>query len=183
MTSPVRRPASRDLDVPPPVPVEVVLALGSNLGDREATLRSAVAALTAAPSLVVRTVSPVVESDPVGGPEQGAYLNAVVLARTTSSPLALLRRCQQVEAEHGRERLVRWGARTLDVDIVCYGTVLADAPDLVLPHPRAHERAFVLVPWALADPAALLPGPAGGPVRRLAAAAADRGGVHRWSAP
>ena len=171
------------LDTAPAGPVPVVLALGSNLGDRAATLASAVAALSCVPHLVVETVSPVVESDPVGGPEQGPYLNAVVLARTTSSPAELLRQCQRVEAGHGRERLVRWGARTLDVDIVCYGALVVDTDALTLPHPRARDRAFVLVPWALADPSAELPGPGGGTVGRLAQAAPDRDGVHSWAAP
>lgn len=184
MTSPVRRRAVPvGLDERPTAPTPVVLALGSNLDDRDGILRSAVGALSALPDLVVEAVSPVVESDPVGGPEQGPYLNAVVLGRTTASPLGLLRQCQQVEAAHGRERLVRWGARTLDVDVVCYGEVVAETDELTLPHPRAHGRAFVLVPWALADPDAVLPGPRGGPVRRLAQAAADRDGVHPWEAP
>ena len=164
MTAPVR-------------PVPVVLALGTNLGDRAEALRSAVTALAGVEGLDVRRVSPVVETDPVGGPEQPDYLNAVVLATTTLEPLALLRACQQVEADHDRVREVRWGPRTLDVDVVAYGSSVLDDPVLTLPHPRAHQRAFVLVPWSLADPDAVLPGPAGGRVAELAQAAADRPGV------
>jgi 2-amino-4-hydroxy-6-hydroxymethyldihydropteridine diphosphokinase len=157
--------------------VPVVLALGTNLGDRAAVLRSAVQSLAGTPGLVVERVSPVVETDPVGGPEQGPYLNAVVLARTTSSPSELLSSCQRIEARHGRQRLVRWGARTLDIDIVSYDDLVCATTDLTLPHPRAHLRGFVLVPWCAVDPGAVLPGPHGGAVRDLAEHAADAGGV------
>ena len=166
MTAPVR-------DVP------VVLALGTNLGEREAVLRSAVAALSAVDGLTVRRVSPVVETAPVGGPQQPDYLNAVVLASTSLPARELLAACQQVETEHDRVREVRWGPRTLDVDVVSYGTTVSDDPVLTLPHPRAHERAFVLVPWSAADPEAVLPGPNGGRVADLAGAAPDRAGVRQ----
>lgn len=159
----------------PPVPV--VLALGSNLGDAAAHLQGAVGALAATDGLTVHRVSPVVETDPVGGPEQGVYLNAVVLASTTLAPAELLARCQRVEAAHDRVREIRWGPRTLDVDVVTYGETLDDDEQLTLPHPRAHERAFVLVPWSLADPDAVLPGRDGGRVAALAARADDRDGV------
>ncbi len=141
--------------------VPVVLALGANLGDRAATLRSAVAALRRLPGLRLRAVSPVVESAPVGGVEQSDYLNAVVLADTSLGPWQLLGACQGVEAAHGRVRTVRWGERTLDVDVISYGDLTSTAPDLLLPHPRARERAFVLVPWVLADPRASLTTPDG----------------------
>jgi 2-amino-4-hydroxy-6-hydroxymethyldihydropteridine diphosphokinase len=103
----------------------------------------------------------VVETDPVGGPDQPEYLNAVVAIRSTLTPHALLAACLAVERLHGRERRVRWAARTLDVDVVAYGGLELDGPDLVLPHPRAATRAFVLVPWAALDPAAELPAPGG----------------------
>jgi 2-amino-4-hydroxy-6-hydroxymethyldihydropteridine diphosphokinase len=157
--------------------VPVALALGTNLGDRVAALRSAVRALAEFDGIAVQRVSPVVETDPVGGPEQPDYLNAVVLGSTTLEPLELLRACQQVEADHDRVREVRWGPRTLDVDVLAYGSSVVDDPVLTLPHPRARERAFVLVPWSLADPDAVLPGPSGGRVADLAEAAADRAGV------
>jgi dihydroneopterin aldolase/2-amino-4-hydroxy-6-hydroxymethyldihydropteridine diphosphokinase len=150
-----------------PPPRNGVLALGSNLGDREATLASAVADLARTPGLEVLAVSPVVETDPVGGPEQPDYLNAVVAVRGTLAPHRLLAACLAVEARHGRERRVRWGARTLDVDVITYGDLVLDTPDLVLPHPRAASRPFVLAPWAALDPAARLPlppGPGAGPV-------------------
>lgn len=144
-----------------PAPRDGVLALGANLGDRAATLADAVAELAATPGLEVTSVSPVVETDPVGGPEQPDYLNAVVAIRSTLTPHALLAVCLGVERRHGRERRVRWAARTLDVDVVSYGDLVLDTPDLVLPHPRAATRAFVLAPWAALDPQARLAVPGG----------------------
>ncbi len=136
----------------------VVLALGSNLGDRLATLQRAVDELAATPGLDVVTVSPVYETAPVGGPEQPDYLNAVVLAETSRPAGDLLRRAQEIEAAAQRRRDVRWGPRTLDIDVIVYGDETSGDPALTLPHPRAHERAFVLAPWHDADPAAELPG-------------------------
>ena len=144
-----------------PPPRDGVLALGANLGDRAATLDAAVAELAATPGIEVVGVSPVVETDPVGGPEQPAYLNAVVAIRGTLTPHALLAACLAVEQRHGRERRVRWAARTLDVDVVTYGGLVLSTPDLVLPHPRAATRAFVLAPWAALDPQARLAVPGG----------------------
>ena len=134
-----------------------VLALGSNLGDRLATLQSAVDALLATPGVNGVAVSPVYETEPVGGPEQPDYLNAVLLVDTSLSPRALMQRALSVEDEQGRVRGERWGPRTLDVDVVSVGDLTVDEPDLHLPHPRAHERAFVLVPWVDVDPSARLP--------------------------
>ncbi|MBB2912561.1 2-amino-4-hydroxy-6-hydroxymethyldihydropteridine diphosphokinase [Streptosporangium becharense] len=138
--------------------MRAVIALGSNLGDRMATLQGAVDALFGIPGLAFVAVSPVFETDPVGGPDQGPYLNAVVIAETGLEPRALLDRAQSVENTFGRVRVERWGPRTLDVDLITVGGVVMDDPDLTLPHPRAHERAFVLVPWAAADPDAVLSG-------------------------
>jgi dihydroneopterin aldolase/2-amino-4-hydroxy-6-hydroxymethyldihydropteridine diphosphokinase len=168
-----------------PAEVEVVLALGANLGDRAQTLRAAVRELDATPGLRVLAVSAPVETDPVGGPDQPDYVNAVVIAGTTLSPDELLAACHRVEADHCRERVVRWGARTLDVDLVAYGEpgsageVRRNAPELTLPHPRAHERAFVLAPWHQVRPQARLRLPDGSvrAVAELLAAAADRDGV------
>lgn len=144
-----------------PPPREGVLALGANLGDRAGTLTAAVAELAATPGLEVVGVSPVVETEPVGGPEQPPYLNAVVAVRSTLTPHALLAACLAVERRHGRERRVRWAARTLDVDVVSYGGLVLRTPDLVLPHPRAATRGFVLAPWAALDPDARLELPGG----------------------
>jgi len=129
-------------DLPATVRHRAFIALGSNLGDRRGYLRDAVAAL----GDVVAT-SRVYETDPVGGPgDQGPYLNMVVEVETPLDPFALLRRCQRIEAQAMRQRTVRWGPRTLDVDIVLYDGVEIDSPDLVLPHPRFAERRFVLAP-------------------------------------
>ncbi|MFJ2032884.1 2-amino-4-hydroxy-6-hydroxymethyldihydropteridine diphosphokinase [Streptosporangium sp. NPDC087985] len=138
--------------------MKVVLALGSNLGDRFETLQGALDSLFDAPGLDFVAVSPVYETDPVGGPEQGPYLNAVVIAQTTLDPWTLLERAQGEEDAFGRVRTERWGARTLDVDLIMVGDVVSDDPRLTLPHPRAHERAFVLVPWLRVDPDAVLSG-------------------------
>jgi dihydroneopterin aldolase/2-amino-4-hydroxy-6-hydroxymethyldihydropteridine diphosphokinase len=141
-------------DTAPPRPVRAVLGLGANLGDSHATLHQAVLDLAATDGVDVVEASPVVDSSPVGGPPQGRYLNAVLLVDTTLSPRALLRACQDVEQKHGRERRVRWGPRTLDVDVVTVldpdgGTVRLETEDLDLPHPEAAGRRFVLLPWSL----------------------------------
>jgi 2-amino-4-hydroxy-6-hydroxymethyldihydropteridine diphosphokinase len=148
--------------------VKVVLSLGSNLGRRFDTLQGAVDALFDAPGLTFVAVSPVYETDPVGGPPQGPFLNAIVIGETTLEPRALLERAQSVEASFDRRRDgERWGPRTLDVDLIAVGDRVCSEAELTLPHPRAHERAFVLVPWAEADPEGELPGH--GPVADLAA--------------
>lgn len=164
-------------------PATAVLALGSNLGDRQAALRDGLAALSSHPRLRFDAVSPVVETDPVGGPAgQDPFLNAIVTVTTDLSPFPLLAVCQRIERRAGRVRRERWGPRVLDIDIVTMdapdGTPLvADLPGLSLPHPRTRERAFVLAPWHLLDPEAVLPGPLGGDVAALLERAADRAGV------
>jgi dihydroneopterin aldolase/2-amino-4-hydroxy-6-hydroxymethyldihydropteridine diphosphokinase len=167
-----------------------VLALGSNLGDRLATLQGGVDALLGGPpgpgssgagssglgssGLALVALSPVYETVPVGGPPQPEYLNAVLIAETTLPATALLRRVQAVEAAFGRVRQEVWGPRTLDVDVIVYGDVVSDDPELMLPHPRAWERAFVLAPWLDADPDAEIPGQ--GRVAGLLEAAVARNG-------
>jgi 2-amino-4-hydroxy-6-hydroxymethyldihydropteridine diphosphokinase len=134
--------------------VRAFLGLGSNLGDRWAHLRRAVAGL---PDVVA--VSPVYETDPVGGPEgQGPYLNCVVELDTELSPRALLETGQRLEAEAGRVRAERWGPRTLDVDVLLVGELAVAEPDLIVPHPRLWERDFVLVPLADLAPDLAPPG-------------------------
>ncbi|MBX6371832.1 MAG: 2-amino-4-hydroxy-6-hydroxymethyldihydropteridine diphosphokinase [Acidothermus sp.] len=137
-------------------PIRAVLALGANLGDPAATLQHALDALALAVRVVA--VSPVYETDPVGGPPQPAYLNAVAIVETTLSPRRLLTLVQVIEQAAGRIRTVRWGPRTLDIDVICYGDLVSRDPELTLPHPRAAERGFVLVPWHDVDPDAVLPG-------------------------
>ena len=154
----------------------VVLALGSNLGDRQDILQGAVDAIVGLPGVRVTAVSPVYETVPVGGPAQPDYLNAVVLADAARPARELLDRLHEIEAAFDRVRLVRWGPRTLDIDVITFGRERSDDPELTLPHPRAHERAFVLGPWRDVDPDAALPGR--GPVAELLAEA-DRSGLRR----
>jgi 2-amino-4-hydroxy-6-hydroxymethyldihydropteridine diphosphokinase len=157
------------------VSVRAVLALGSNLGERADTLSHAVADLVDTPQVRLREVSPVVRTKPVGGPaDQPDYLNMVIEVETDLAPLELLAHCQAVENKHHRVREVRWGPRTLDIDIITYGDLVMDDEKLTIPHPRAAERAFVLQPWAWMDSSATLNGV---PVGELAAAAADLGGL------
>ncbi len=137
--------------------VSAYLALGSNLGDRLETLRRAVALLDAAEGVEVVRSSRVFETDPVG-PPQPAYLNAVLEIRTELEPRALLDACRAAEAALGRVRGERWGPRTLDVDVLTFDARTVDEPDLTIPHPRMHERAFVLVPLRELDPDPMLPG-------------------------
>lgn len=136
----------------------VVLALGSNLGDRLANLQGGVDALCAGPGLRDVAISPVYETAPVGGPDQPDYLNAVLVAVTSLPALEVLGRGQAAEDALGRLRGERWGPRTLDVDVIVYGDQASSDPDLTLPHPRAHERAFVLAPWHDLQPGAVIPG-------------------------
>lgn len=137
---------------------EVALALGSNMGDSAAILQGALDDLTSVDGISVIAVSRVYETDPVGGPEQEPYLNAVALVVTDLDPWELLAVTQSIERHWHRVREVRWGPRTLDIDILAVGDEAVDSDDLVIPHPRAHERAFVLVPWLDADPEARIPG-------------------------
>jgi 2-amino-4-hydroxy-6-hydroxymethyldihydropteridine diphosphokinase len=136
----------------------VVLALGSNLGDRLANLQAGIDALAAAPGITATAVSAVFETNPVGGPNQPDYLNAVLLTSSGLAAAEILSRCQAAERARGRERRVRWGPRTLDIDIIACGDEISQEPELTLPHPRAHERAFVLAPWLDIDPDAEIPG-------------------------
>lgn len=124
------------------------LALGSNLGDRLAFLQGAVTTLAATPGITVAAVSRVYETAPVGGPEQGRYLNAVVAVDTDLTAAGLLTLAQRLEDEAQRVRAERWGARTLDVDVLLVGDERVDTPDLTVPHPRMRERGFVLAPLA-----------------------------------
>jgi 2-amino-4-hydroxy-6-hydroxymethyldihydropteridine diphosphokinase len=145
------------------------IGLGSNLGDRRALLRAAVEGLRAAGDVVA--VSPVYETEPVGGPTgQGSYLNAVAELSTADTPRRLLERCHALEGAAGRVRAERWGPRTLDADLLYVEGCEVDEPDLTVPHPRLWERRFVLAPLAdlapdLVSPARLAR--AGGEVTRV----------------
>jgi len=180
-TSPVSAEVERQVDAADSTlhnPRRAVLALGSNLGNRLETLQGAVDALEDTPGVRIKSVSAVYETESVGGPEgQRSFLNAVLVLRTTLPPSSLLERANAVEDAFGRVRDVRWGPRTLDVDIIEYEGVVQDAPELTLPHPRAHERAFVLAPWLDADPAGEIPGH--GTVAELLAAVGEAGVLRR----
>jgi 2-amino-4-hydroxy-6-hydroxymethyldihydropteridine diphosphokinase len=151
-----------------------VLAIGSNLGERLNNLQGAVNSLADTPEVWVTAVSPVYETAPVDAPDGSRdFLNAVLLADTTLSARTLLERALAVEDAYGRERSTEANApRTLDVDLIVVGDRRADDDDLVLPHPKAHARAFVLAPWNDVEPDAELPGQ--GPVAELLAKAADQ---------
>ncbi len=148
-----------------PVPgasVRAVIALGANLGERGATLLAAARALAEADGVELVAVSPLFESAAVKlqgvDPSAPEYLNGVALIETTLSPRLLLELVNSIEAGHGRTRMVRWGDRTLDLDIIDYDGLQSETRRLTLPHPRAAERDFVLVPWLRVDPDATLPG-------------------------
>jgi 2-amino-4-hydroxy-6-hydroxymethyldihydropteridine diphosphokinase len=159
-----------------------VLSLGANLGDRAGAIRAAITALKD-DGLVAR--STLYETPPWGPVEQPPYLNAVVVVRGPRDAAGWLARAHELEQAAGRTREVRWGPRTLDVDVIAVteddGTpVVSDDPRLTLPHPRAHERAFVLLPWATLEPGAELPG-RGKVADLLAALSADEKlAVTRW---
>ncbi len=160
------------------VPIRpVVFSIGSNLGDRLAYLQAAVDALRTTPNLSVVDVSSVYETDPVGlVTDQPKFLNVIVRADSTLASLVLLERAQAIENAYRRTRDVPGGPRTLDVDLIVVGERVKNTPVLTLPHPRAHERAFVLVPWLDIEPAATVPEL--GPVADLLAGL-DRSGVRR----
>lgn len=169
------------LDQAPGSPVHAVLALGANLGDAAATLSQAVQYFAAAPGITLTGTSPRAVTAAVGGPAgQPDYLNQVLTVTTALPARALLGACQAVELAHHRTREVRWGPRTLDVDVIIYGELRSDDPQLTLPHPRAHERAFVLAPWSWLDPDAVLEGTS---VAELAERAADADTVRREERP
>ena len=139
-----------------------ILALGGNLGDRAKTIAEAIDAIDSHPEISVKKKSALYEShaQTLNGVDQTEpnYLNGVIEVSTTLKPKKLLQFLNDVETQFGRVRLERWAARTLDIDIITYGLELIESKSLIIPHPRAHERGFVLVPWAEIDPEAVLPG-------------------------
>lgn len=155
---------------------KAVLALGANLGEPIQALRGAVAALAATPGIRVIACSHAYRTDPVGGPQQPAYVNAVLIVQTSLAPVELLDLAQAIEQDWGRVRDIRWGPRTLDIDLISMDDLMVSEDRLTLPHPRAHERAFVLMPWLEIDPEACLPGI--GPIAELVAGM-DGSGVER----
>jgi 2-amino-4-hydroxy-6-hydroxymethyldihydropteridine diphosphokinase len=149
-----------------------VLSVGSNMGDRLAHLQGALDLLVARGISIV-AVSSVYRTAPVGGPDQDDFLNAIAIVESSLTPHDLLAVCLDIEARHDRVREVRWGPRTLDVDVIDISDVAVDDDALTVPHPRAHERAFVCVPWLEVDPEAAIAG------RGIATLQMDASGVHR----
>jgi len=159
--TPIHDPARRP-GPPKPRAVTAVVALGANLGDRRATIRHASDELAAVDGVLELRRSPLVTSaavKPAGVDESApAYLNGVVVLRTRLAPHALLDELQRIELAHGRVRDERWGDRTLDLDLIAYDDAVIHDDRLTVPHPRAAERAFVVVPWLMLDADATLPG-------------------------
>jgi 2-amino-4-hydroxy-6-hydroxymethyldihydropteridine diphosphokinase len=140
------------------MPSIALIGLGSNLGDRPANLSGAIAALNLRSGVVVRQVSSFHETEPVGGPPgQAMFLNAVALLETNLEPLVLLGVLQEIETRFGRQRTVRWGERTLDLDLLLFDDRIIDTPELCLPHPRMRTRRFVLEPLVEVAPGAMDP--------------------------
>ncbi len=134
--------------------MKAVIALGANIGNPKEQMDIAIALLRE--SLEVTAVSSYFTTAPVGGPEQPDYLNAVCIAESELPAAELLALLHGIEKTLGRERIEHWGPRTIDLDLIQYGSILSYAEELMLPHPRAHERRFVLEPWAEVEPDALL---------------------------
>jgi len=134
--------------------MKAVIALGANIGDPQEQMDLAVALLRE--SLDVIAISQYLTTAPVGGPEQPDYLNAICIAESQLPAAELLALLHGIEKALGRERLIHWGPRTIDLDLIQYGAILSYADELQLPHPRAHERRFVLEPWYEIEPDAVL---------------------------
>lgn len=157
--------------------VRAWIGVGSNLDDPPARLEEALTAIDRLPGTRRTATSPFYRTAPVGPPDQPDFCNAVTAVDTALEPLPLLDALQAIEARQGRRRTRRWGPRTLDLDILLYGDRRIDEPRMKVPHPRLHERAFVLVPLAAVAPDTAIPGY--GRAAALAAAL-DTGGVERW---
>lgn len=139
-------------------PVIAYIALGANLGDRERNIAAAIDRLRAAPGIRVRKVSNLLENPAVGGPaDSPPFLNGAAEIETTLPPRELLEKLLQIERDLGRERHRKWDPRTIDLDLLLYGNQIVHEPDLTIPHPRLHERRFVLVPLVEIAPDATHP--------------------------
>ena len=135
-----------------------MIAVGANLGDAEQVVTQTLSTIAERLEGELEARSSLFRTAPVGGPEQPEFVNAVAIVHSVLQPRDVLGRLQVMEEEAGRVRDVRWGPRTLDLDLIVADDVVSEDPDLVIPHPRAHERAFVLVPWLEIDPHAEIPG-------------------------
>jgi|UniRef100_UPI004049A088 2-amino-4-hydroxy-6-hydroxymethyldihydropteridine diphosphokinase len=134
--------------------MKAIISLGANLGNPKENLDTAITLLREATD--VKAVSSYITTDPVGGPEQPQYLNAVCIIDSDLPAMDLLSMLHGIEKALGRERIQRWGPRTIDLDLIQYADLISKADELVLPHPRAHERRFVLEPWFEIEPDAVL---------------------------
>ena len=134
--------------------MKAVISLGANIGNPQEQMQLAIAMLREATDIVA--LSSIYTTEPVGGPEQPNYLNAICIAESDLPAADLLALLHGIEKTLGRERIERWGPRTIDLDLIQYGTILSSAQELELPHPRAHERRFVLEPWFEIEPDAIL---------------------------
>jgi 2-amino-4-hydroxy-6-hydroxymethyldihydropteridine diphosphokinase len=134
--------------------MKAVISLGANIGNPEEQMQLAIAMLREATAVIA--LSSIYTTKPVGGPQQPNYLNAICIAESELPAADLLALLHGIEKTLGRERLERWGPRTIDLDLIQYGTILSSAEELELPHPRAHERKFVLEPWLEVEPDAIL---------------------------
>lgn len=143
----------------PPAVTRAAIALGSNLGDRAAHIDAALASIAAVPRISVVAVSAVIQTAPVGPAPQGPFLNAAALLDTSLTPRDLLAVLHEIERRRGRDRSAekRWGPRTLDLDLLLFGSLVIDEPGLTVPHPRMHERRFVLEPLAQIAPGWIVP--------------------------
>ncbi len=163
----------------------VFVAVGANLGDREATFTATVRAIEAESDLLLLSASPIFETEPLGPEGQGAYLNAVIQLRAWLGPVELLRRLQSIEIALGRDRrreTLRWGPRMIDLDILFFGDRCIDSADLVVPHAHAHERIFVMAPMADIAPDFVHP-KLGITVGEIARSFSDADGVRAWPQP
>jgi 2-amino-4-hydroxy-6-hydroxymethyldihydropteridine diphosphokinase len=134
--------------------MRAVISLGANIGNPQEQMELAIAMLKEATEMIA--LSSLYTTAPVGGPDQPDYINAICLVESELPAMDLLALLQGIEKTLGRERLERWGPRTIDLDLIQYGTLLSAADELTLPHPRAHERRFVLEPWQEIEPQAIL---------------------------
>ena len=134
--------------------MKAVISLGANIGNPEEQMQLAIAMLREATDVIA--LSSIYTTEPVGGPEQPNYLNAICITESDLPAADLLALLHGIEKTLGRERVERWGPRTIDLDLIQYGTILSSAQELELPHPRAHERKFVLEPWLEVEPDAIL---------------------------
>ena len=134
--------------------MKAVISLGANIGNPEEQMQLAIAMLREATDVIA--LSSIYTTEPVGGPEQPNYLNAICITESDLPAADLFALLHGIEKTLGRERVERWGPRTIDLDLIQYGTILSSAEELELPHPRAHERKFVLEPWLEVEPDAIL---------------------------